>query len=56
MNYYYNPEVKFLLINQSEEKVDVVYDANHTPFPMPLIGKRPPYYAYPRYEAYYPVV
>ncbi|GAA0497847.1 hypothetical protein GCM10008986_26090 [Salinibacillus aidingensis] len=56
MQYYYNPEVKLLLINQSNEKDAVIYDENSHPFKAPKIGPRPPYYCYPRYEPYYPVI
>ncbi|KPH74976.1 hypothetical protein AFL42_09270 [Oceanobacillus caeni] len=56
VKYYYNPEVKYLLINQSNEKVAVFYNKNQKPFELPMIGNRPPYYCNPRYEAYYPVI
>lgn len=55
-NLQYNPEVTLLLINQSEEKVNVLYNNNPAPFQMPKIGPRPPYYAYPSYQQYYPVI
>jgi hypothetical protein len=55
-NLYYNPEVKLLLINQSDEKVEVLYNDNSVRIEMPKIGLRPPYYAYPRYEQYYPII
>jgi hypothetical protein len=54
--YYYNPEVQLLLINQSEEKVELQYNSNPSPFLMPKIGPRPPYYCNPRYEPYFPVI
>lgn len=54
--FYYNPEVKYLLINQSSEKVEVFYANNIEPFILPLIGPRPPYYAYPVYQEYYPII
>ncbi|OZU88900.1 hypothetical protein CIL03_07720 [Virgibacillus indicus] len=54
VDYYYNPEVRFLLINQSEETYKVNYVQNS--FPAPVIGPRPPYYIYPVYEQYYPVI
>ncbi|WP_189655246.1 hypothetical protein [Bacillus sp. HNG] len=57
MQYYeYNPEVKLLLINQSNEIVQVLYNGNPHPYSMPKIGPRPPYYCNPRYEQYYPVI
>ncbi|WP_173391076.1 hypothetical protein [Robertmurraya massiliosenegalensis] len=52
--YEYNPEVTYLLINHSEEKVEVFYQ--NQSFQLPLIGKRPPYYAYPKYEQSYPII
>ncbi len=55
-DYYYNPEVKILLLNHSNEKVEVLYNANPIPFKLPLIGKRPPYYANPQYKQYYPKI
>ena len=56
MKYYYNPEVKLLLVNASDEKVNVTYAFNEFPFKLPLIGPRPPYYTQPRYDPYYPVI
>ncbi|MCM3572414.1 MULTISPECIES: hypothetical protein [Mesobacillus] len=55
-NLQYSPEVKLLLVNQSDEKVKVLYNDNSKRFEMPKIGARPPYYAYPRYEQYYPII
>ena len=55
-NLQYSPEVKLLLVNQSDEKVKVLYNDNSKRFEMPKIGSRPPYYAYPRYEQYYPII
>ncbi|MGG0719308.1 hypothetical protein ABE096_17155 [Robertmurraya massiliosenegalensis] len=52
--YEYNPEVTYLLINNSEEKVEMFYQ--NQSFKLPLISKRPPYYAYPKYEQYYPII
>lgn len=52
----YNPEVKLLLVNHSEEKIKVMYNDNEKAFELPLIGPRPPYYAYPRYEQHYPIL
>ncbi|WP_010282083.1 hypothetical protein [Bacillus timonensis] len=54
MNYYYSPEVKFLLINETKELVEVSYLDQS--FELPQIGPRPPYYYNPRYEHYYPVI
>lgn len=55
-NYYYSPEIKFLLINHSEEKVEILYNANHSFIAVPKISLRPPYYYNPGYEQYYPVI
>jgi len=45
-----------LLVDQSDEKEEVLYNANPYSFKMPKIGPRPPYYIHPRYEQYYPVI
>ncbi|WP_251551590.1 hypothetical protein [Neobacillus muris] len=52
----YRPEIKFLLINHSDEKVKILYNSNPHPFQLPKIGNRPPFYTNPRYEQYYPVI
>ncbi|MDN4491940.1 hypothetical protein [Ureibacillus aquaedulcis] len=54
MYYYYNPEVKYLLINRSNEKEVMYYQSMR--IKVPKIGPRPPYYIHPRYEHYYPVI
>jgi len=54
--YQWGREVQLLLVNQSNEKVEVLYNSNPHPFKMPKIGPRPPYYYNPRYEQYYPVI
>lgn len=54
--HYYHPEVKFLLVDHSDEQVEMLYDFNSHTWPMPKIGPRPPYYCNPRYEQYYPVI
>ncbi|WP_462413109.1 hypothetical protein [Neobacillus sp. Marseille-QA0830] len=53
---HYSPEVKYLLINHSNEKVEVLYASNPYAFRLPLIGTRPPYYTNPRYEQHYPII
>lgn len=53
---YYNPEVKLLLVRESQEKQWVQYNANAQPLRMPTIGPRPPYYCNPKYEPYMPVL
>ncbi|HWL11807.1 MAG TPA: hypothetical protein VNQ57_02370 [Ureibacillus sp.] len=54
MNYYYNPEVKLLLINHSQEREIMHYQSMS--IKVPKIGPRPPYYINPRYEQFYPVI
>jgi hypothetical protein len=56
MTYYYNPEVKLLLLKRSEQKVQVCYNDDPVPLQLPLIGPRPPYYVEPRYVQEYPVI
>ncbi|AXN37971.1 hypothetical protein [Peribacillus butanolivorans] len=56
MQYYFSEEVKLLLVGQSDEKVELLYDSNAYTFEMPLIGPRQPYYCNPRYVPYYPVI
>ncbi|GIO25867.1 hypothetical protein [Ornithinibacillus bavariensis] len=53
MRYYYNPEVRLLLIPQSDQKVTVTYTASQNRFKLPLIGPRPPFYTNPIYQPYY---
>ncbi|KKB33854.1 hypothetical protein [Bacillus thermotolerans] len=45
-----------LLIHHSEEKEKLFYSPVSSPFWIPKIGPRPPYYAYPRYDPHYPVI
>jgi hypothetical protein len=54
--YQLSREVQLLLVNHSDEKVEVVYNSNPKAFEMPKIGPRPPYYFNPRYEQYYPMI
>ncbi|MGG5252859.1 hypothetical protein ACQYAD_05110 [Neobacillus sp. SM06] len=54
--YYYNPEVTWLVVNHSEEKEEIFYNTNPFSVKISKIGPRPPYYCYPRYEQYYPVI
>ncbi|WP_269410734.1 hypothetical protein [Lentibacillus daqui] len=54
MRMEFNPKVKWLLVNQSDEKVNMNYLQSN--WSMPVIVKRPPYYTNPRYEPYYPLV
>jgi hypothetical protein len=56
MQYYFSEEVKLLLVQHSEEKVELLYDSNPYTLEMPKIGSRPPYYCNPRYVPYYPVI
>ncbi len=50
------PGVEFLLVNHSNEKVEVLYTPNPYPYELPEIGSRPPYYCNPRCEEYYPII
>ncbi|WP_185819688.1 hypothetical protein [Salibacterium salarium] len=52
----FSPEVNLLLVNHSDETVEMLYNDNSNTWAMPKIGPRPPYYYYPRYEQYYPVI
>ncbi|MEW9675404.1 hypothetical protein ABRT01_04350 [Lentibacillus sp. L22] len=54
MRMEFNPKVKWLLVNQSDEKVNMNYLQSN--WSMPITVKRPPYYTNPRYEPYYPLV
>lgn len=56
MEHYYDPEVKLLLINQSDAKEKLLYNDQSKPWEIPKIGQRPPYYIHPRYEQYYPII
>jgi hypothetical protein len=56
MEYYYNPEVKLLLIDQSDEKEKLFYYNHSKSWEIPKIGPRPPYYIHPRYEQYFPII
>ncbi|WP_167751445.1 hypothetical protein [Lentibacillus salicampi] len=55
-NYYYNPEVRYLLMSQVKGKAKVLYDNNPQAWPAPVIGPRPPYYTNPRYMPSDPVI
>ncbi|WP_203229650.1 hypothetical protein [Filibacter tadaridae] len=55
MHYYYNPEVKYLLINNSTKKVEMEY-ANFIQIKAPEIGPRPPFYTNPVYQPYIPIL
>ncbi|MCK1996963.1 hypothetical protein MPH47_06930 [Psychrobacillus psychrodurans] len=51
-----NREAEVLLINYSEDQVKVLYNSNSSPFLLPKIGIRPPFFYNPRYEQYYPII
>ncbi|WP_124069322.1 hypothetical protein [Filibacter tadaridae] len=55
VHYYYNPEVKYLLINNSTKKVEMEY-ANFIQIKAPEIGPRPPFYTNPVYQPYIPIL
>jgi hypothetical protein len=50
------PGAKLLLVNRSEEKVEVLYNSNSKAFKLPKIGLRPPYYSNPKCEKHYPII
>ncbi|SDI66504.1 hypothetical protein [Alteribacillus bidgolensis] len=54
MLYTFSPEVRLLLVNESDETVEVTYLSYD--FVLPKIGPRPPYFAHPSSEPYYPVI
>lgn len=54
MKFEIQPRVKYLLIPSSPERVTMAYQ--QFKWKQPIIAKRPPYYAHPRYEPYYPLV
>ncbi|MDK7665286.1 hypothetical protein [Cytobacillus oceanisediminis] len=54
MRFEFNPEVKLLLVNYSDEKVRMDY-INHS-WSMSEIGWRPPFYTNPRYGFNYPII
>ncbi|CJF99181.1 hypothetical protein [Priestia megaterium] len=56
MRYYYSEEVKLLLMDGSNQTVEVIYNSDSQPFLLPLLGLRPPFYVNPRYEKYLPVL
>ncbi|GGA34140.1 hypothetical protein [Psychrobacillus lasiicapitis] len=49
-------QTEILLIKYSDEKVKVLYNSNATPFLLPKIGARPPFFYNPKYEQYYPII
>ncbi|WP_172645582.1 hypothetical protein [Domibacillus tundrae] len=51
-----NYEVKLLLVNESDEKEEIVYTANPSTYQVPKVGSRPPYYCNPRYDGSYPII
>lgn len=55
-SYHFSREVMLLLVEHSDEKVELIYNANPYPFKMPKIRSRPPYYYNPRYKQYYPII
>jgi hypothetical protein len=56
LKYEFHPEVRLLLKNYSDKKVQMLYDANPYTWPMSKIGSRPPFYTNPRYVLNYPLV
>lgn len=56
MDYYFSEEVKFLLMNHSDEHVELQYNSDPNLLQMPEIGARPPFYYNPRYVESYPII
>ncbi|WP_018922730.1 hypothetical protein [Salsuginibacillus kocurii] len=56
MGYSYDPQVRLLLVDESDETVQMLYDDNPYTWAMPKIGPRPPYYTNPRYEENWPLL
>ncbi|GIN72720.1 hypothetical protein J14TS2_31950 [Bacillus sp. J14TS2] len=54
MRVMFNPVIKWLLVNQSNEKVRMEY--LQYSWPTSVIARRPPYYTNPQYEPYYSLV
>lgn len=44
MQYYYNPEVKYLLLTEAYHKEKILYAHNSKPFEAPMIGRDPPHF------------
>ena len=53
MDYYYSEQVYWLLLDESDEKMEVTYDSNPYSYQLPAIGVRPPFFAHPRYTPEY---
>ncbi len=53
---YYHPEVYFLLLHDSDQRVTMEYADASECLDVPLIGPRPPYYMQPEYVPYYPII
>lgn len=49
-------EVKLLLVNESDEKGEIVYTAAPSTYHVPKAGSRPPYYCNPRYDWSYTII
>ncbi|WP_169793088.1 hypothetical protein [Amphibacillus sediminis] len=56
MSHYFHPEIRLLLIDQSDQTVQMLYSDNASTWAMPLIGKRPPFYTNPRYTQTFPIL
>ncbi|SHN26317.1 hypothetical protein [Gracilibacillus kekensis] len=56
MKYYYNPEVVYLLVKESHKKEMLLYNDNPSLWKVPIIGPRPPYFANPNYQPYFPTI
>ncbi len=56
LSHYFHPEIRLLLIDQSDQTVQMLYSDNASTWAMPLIGKRPPFYTNPRYTQTFPIL
>ncbi|MBM7541042.1 hypothetical protein [Amphibacillus cookii] len=56
MNPYQYSGVQLLLLDHSDQTVQMRYNDNPYTWPMRLIGRRPPYYTNPRYIQTFPVI
>lgn len=54
MPYLFNEEIIYLLLDSSDETIDLEYQ--DMIIKMPIIGPRPPFYANPIYRFNYPII
>lgn len=56
MNSYYYPDVQLLLLNESNQTVQMLYNDNPYTWTMALISERPPYYINPILFETFPII